>query len=64
MSNGHVGRGGDHRLLSLNGPRLHCFAAKRICAEGSCDTLLSIYNGTAFCSVHEGIGKSYRRRPA
>jgi hypothetical protein len=33
------------------------FLPKRICADAACSTLLSIYNGAAFCSVHE-LGSS------
>jgi hypothetical protein len=26
---------------------------QRVCAEGGCSTVLSIYNGAAYCWVHE-----------
>jgi hypothetical protein len=29
------------------------FAAKRVCADLECSTVLSIYNGSDFCFAHE-----------
>lgn len=51
MSNGRAGRMGDHRVVSMSGPRVQSFPPNRICEE--CATVLSIYNETEFCSLHE-----------
>ncbi len=52
MSNGRGGRAGDHLIVPMAGRRIVRFAPKRVCVD--CDTVLSIYNSTAFCSLHEG----------
>jgi len=57
MSNGHGGQTGDHRLFSMSGPAVPRFPAQRVCGE--CATRLSIYNGTAFCSLHEEPGSRF-----
>ena len=51
MTKGRSGRGSYNRLVPMNGPRLRRSSLKRICSE--CATVLSIYNSTAFCSLHE-----------
>jgi hypothetical protein len=51
VSKGRAGRMSDHVMVPLNGPPLHRFPAHRVCAE--CATVLSIYNDTEFCSLHE-----------
>jgi hypothetical protein len=53
------GRGGrtDHQLVPLRGPPLRSFPPRRVC--GVCATVLSIYNGTAFYSLHEGPGMGF-----
>jgi hypothetical protein len=33
--------------------RIHVHADKRVCADGACATVLSIYNGAEYCWVHE-----------
>lgn len=35
------------------GHKVSSYPAKRICGERSCSTVLSRYNGAAFCWVHE-----------
>ena len=32
------------------------FARGRVCSEPGCETKLSIYNGSGYCSVHERSG--------
>jgi hypothetical protein len=44
------------RLMSFGGPsnkRLDTAEAGRTCAEDNCETILSRYNTTDRCSVHE-----------
>jgi hypothetical protein len=36
----------------MKGPRVQTFAARRVCANDRCVTVLSIYNSTDFCSLH------------
>ena len=57
MSNGRGGRTRDHQLVPMSGPPVQSFPSKRVCVEDGCATVLSIYNGTAFCSLHEPIGR-------
>ena len=57
MSNGRAGRTRDHQLVPMSGPPVQSFPSKRICVVEGCATMLSIYNGTAFCSLHEPIGR-------
>ena len=57
MSNGRAGRTGDHQLVPMSGPPIESFAPKRVCGVKGCATVLSIYNGTAFCSLHEPLGR-------
>jgi hypothetical protein len=48
---GRAGRMGDHLVVPLSGHRIQRFPPDRICMD--CATVLSIYNETEFCSVHE-----------
>ncbi len=57
MSNVRAGRTGDHQWVPMSGPPVPRFPARRVCGE--CATVLSIYNGTAFCSLHEGPGGGF-----
>jgi hypothetical protein len=59
MSNGRAGRMGDHRLVPLSGSPVQSFPPRRVCAD--CATVLSIYNGTAFCSLHGPAGSGFVR---
>ena len=40
------------------------YPARRRCSEPSCETILSVYNATAYCARHEGgpVGVRGRRR--
>jgi hypothetical protein len=59
MSNGRAGRTSNHELVPMNGPRVPRFPPWRVCV--GCATVLSIYNATSFCSVHEPPGRPARR---
>jgi hypothetical protein len=41
----------------MTGPPVRSFPPRRVCIEGGCVTVLSIYNGTAFCSLHQQLGR-------
>ncbi len=56
VSNGRPGTR-DHQLMLMSGPPVQSFPSKRICVEEGCATVLSIYNGTASCSLHEPLGR-------
>lgn len=34
------------------GSRVHSYQSGRICAHGDCDTILSVYNPSKYCTVH------------
>jgi len=38
------------------------FPSKRICLEEECATVLSIYNGSVSCSLHEPLGRWFVKR--
>ena len=59
MSNGREGPNTDHQLVPMNGGPVRIFPSKRICFEGTCATVLSIYNGSTFCALHEPPGKLF-----
>ena len=55
MTNGRSARRNDHRLVPMIGSEVQRYSPERICAD--CDTVLSIYNATAFCSLHTRPGR-------
>jgi len=52
MSNGRW-RERDHQLVPKSGSPVQCFVTGRACAQKGCVTVLSIYNGTSLCYLHE-----------
>lgn len=42
--------------------RVRSYQRGRICAHVECDTILSIYNPSKYCTVHAGLAASGRRR--
>jgi hypothetical protein len=63
MSNGSAGKASEHQIVPMNGPRVQTFPSKRVCGGEGCLTVLSIYNSTAFCSLHTQPVKSVINRP-
>lgn len=55
MSNGRAARTSHRQVVPMSGPRVQSFPQNRVCAE--CATVLSIYNATAFCSLHARPGQ-------
>jgi hypothetical protein len=45
-----------------SGHRPMRFATGRVCAEAGCTTLLSVYNGDRFCSLHGARPMTEHRR--
>jgi hypothetical protein len=46
---------GSSRIVPLptKAQRIQSYQLKRVCAEGECSTVLSIYNSAEYCWVHE-----------
>jgi hypothetical protein len=44
-------RAGDFLIMPPKGSRVLRFPPRRVCV--ACDTVLSIYNSTEYCSLHE-----------
>ena len=42
--------------------RVRSYHSGRICAHAACDTILSIYNPSKYCTVHATIAANGRRR--
>jgi hypothetical protein len=42
--------------------RVRSYQSGRTCAHPDCDTILSIYNPAKYCTVHESLAASGRRR--
>ncbi len=62
MSSWRAGRSNDHRLETASRPPIQMFPSKRICLEEECATVLSIYNGSVSCSLHEPLGRWFVKR--
>jgi len=60
MNNGRVGRTSDYHSRPRGDRPIVRFARERVCVN--CDTVLSIYNSTEFCSVHEPPHRSPLKR--
>lgn len=54
------------RRLSPGAPSVRTYPRGRICREDGCATVLSAYNDSAFCALHERIPRRSHRawRPA
>jgi hypothetical protein len=52
MTRGAARRATDHTIVSGKGSIAETFPRGRVCSYERCETLLSIYNSTDFCSVH------------
>jgi hypothetical protein len=44
------------------GSRVRSYQSGRICAHGDCDTILSVYNPSKYCTVHAGLAPGGRTR--
>ena len=44
------------------GSRVRSYQSGRTCAHGDCDTILSIYNPSKYCTVHSGLAMGRRTR--
>jgi hypothetical protein len=42
--------------------RVRSYQSGRVCAHAACDTILSIYNPSKYCTVHAGLAMGGRRR--
>lgn len=42
--------------------RVRAYERGRICAHEGCDTVLSVYNPSAYCGAHAELARSKRRR--
>jgi len=63
MSKGRRGRATDHQLVPMRGQPVRSFTGGRICAHEGCATVLSIYNGNVFCSLHQRLGEWWVAHP-
>ena len=52
MSKGSPRRATDSVIMPVKGSIVETFPRGRVCSDERCDTMLSIYNSTDFCSVH------------
>ena len=50
------------RRLAPSAAGLRTYARGRVCAAESCATVLSVYNGAAFCALHDCVMASRPRR--
>jgi len=46
-------RSGRNALSGRTGDKVSTHPGGRVCAQDACSTVLSKYNGSEFCSVHE-----------
>jgi hypothetical protein len=44
------------------GDRVRSYQSGRVCADPGCDTILSIYNPSKYCSMHAQLAAGGRRR--
>ena len=51
------------RRLAPSAAGLRTYARGRVCAAESCATVLSVYNGAAFCALHDCVMASRRAAP-
>ena len=43
--------------------KVAAYPADRTCAQELCETVLSIYNGNVFCSLHQRLGEWWVAHP-